>query len=346
MYYYVRYYLVSLKNMKRFTKFAILIVLLVGLLFLGWYYASGKFLKKIVVGPKWVNQAQYAGLFVAKDRGLYRNNGLNVEIHEFGFETNTIDDLIKGVVDVAYTTPEELLIAIDQGAPLVAVASFYQVSPMTVVSLVGSSVETPADFKGKILGNKGGTVEEDVLYGLMLKSVGLTEKDATIKKIGFDMKELDDLKLKSADIIDLYRTDQLYFFNREKIKYNLIYPERFGINSFTDIMVVRKDWLKENGSSLKAFLRATIDGWKLAIIDPESAVMTTLKYVTAKDYKDFDYEKFILEQSIPLVKPTTESSIGVMETAKWEKLQTVLMKSGYVRNHKEMGAVFTNDYLP
>lgn len=332
--------------MKLILRIGGLVFLLGVAIGVGWFLASGKMLQKITVEPKWINQAQYTGLFVADDRGLYRRNGLKVQIKEFGFETDTLADLLAGKTDMAFTTPEQMLLAVDQGAQLVAIAAFYQISPMSIVSLVGSGIETPADFKDKVLGNKAGNVEENLLYGLMLKEVGLTEKDTTIKKVGLESRELDDLKMRTVDTIDLYRTDQLYFFKREKVKYNLIYPERFGVNSFTDILVVRKDWLNENAEAVKSFLRATIDGWRLAIADQESAIATTLKYVTSEAYKDFDYEMFILEQSTPLIRPTSESNIGIMDVNKWNKLAGALQKAGYLKNNIDVNTVFTNSYLP
>ena len=304
-----------------------------------------KFITTVTVEPKWVNQAQFAGLFVAKERGYFYFNGLNVNIKEFGYESNTLEDLAYGKVDFALTTPETLLMAIDQGADLVAVAAYYQIAPMVIVSLKNSGINSPADFKGKLLGNKGGNIEEDLLYSLMLGLVGISKKDTKIVNIGFGTKEVDDLKMGTADTIDLYRTNELYFFNKSGVKYNLIYPEQFGVNSFSDVLVVKRDLLKEKPQVVKAFVRASIQGWEKALSDNRMAVNDTLKYVTVPEYKDFDYEMYIVQQSLPLIKSFTNQAIGIMETNKWGKIYENMKRSGLIKGNFAIQDVFTNELL-
>ena len=71
-------------------------------------------------------------------------------------------------MDFALISAEELLIARSSGVPVKAVAAIYQISPYALVALSDSEIETPADFKGKTLGSKGGKVEEELFYLLLL----------------------------------------------------------------------------------------------------------------------------------------------------------------------------------
>jgi len=303
-------------------------------------------LKTVVFEPKWVNQAQFAGIFVAKERGYFQMNGLNVVIKEFGFETNTVKDVADGKVDMVLTTPEALLKAVDGGADLVAVASYFQSSPMLIVTLRDSGISSPADFKGKLLGNKGGNIEEELLYALLLNSVGLSTSEAKIVNVGFETRETDDLRLRTVNVIDLYRTDELYFFNRDKIAYKLIYPEQFGINTFSDILVVRRDYLNKNQKTIKAFIKASIQGWEKALSDYNLAVGDTLKNVTDANYKDFDHQMFIIKQSAPLIRPSPAQSIGAMEADRWSNLYLQMHKAGLVTRNINVDEIFTNSLLP
>jgi len=303
-------------------------------------------LKKVTVGPKWVNQAQFAGLFTAKEKGYYRRLGLDVSFREFGTGTDLIADLVSGKTDFAITSAEEYLLAKDKGSPVMAIAVFYQTSPYALVSSKDSGITKPTDFKGKILGSKSGKIEEDLVYEILLNSVGLTKQDATIKVVGFDKREVDNIAENNVDVIDLYRTDQLYYFDKEKVEYNIIYPEQYGIGLFNDVLVTRTDLINKSPKMVHNFVKASVDGWNEALKDEKKAIKYTLKHVTAENYKDVDYESYILKQSAPLIRPNSNSKIGFMEYSTWDKMYSQMKSRGFIKNNFSVNDLFTNEFLP
>lgn len=329
----------------------LLIVLLVVLfscagIWMYFRYRTQIILKRVVVGPKWVNQAQFAGMFTAKERGFYQNRGLDVSFKEFSDDTDRVDDLMKKRTDFTLMSAEEFLHYRSEGVPIKAIAAFYQISPLAVVSLSEKMIESPADLKGKKLGNKGGKMEEKLIYDLLLSSVGLREADVNTVKLGFDHHELDDLREGRSDTVDLYRTDQLYLFDKAKVDYEIIYPELFGINIFNDILVVREELAEADPEVIRDFLAATVQGWEQVLLDPSGAVEETLKYVTAGEYKDRDYQRYILEQSLPLIKPDANSVMGMMTYFQWNRLYEQMVQSGLVKGGLSVERVFTIEFLP
>ncbi|MCA9308282.1 MAG: ABC transporter substrate-binding protein [Patescibacteria group bacterium] len=331
---------------KIYKKVGALIVLFFLFLGVGFYaYTnSNYYTTHVVVGPKWVNQAQFAGMYVAQSKGIYKRQGLDVSFKEYDVETNQFEDLLSGNTDFALVSAEEFLESVSNGAPITAIAIIYQVSPYTVVSLAANNINTPADFKGKILGNKGGKLESAIFYRLMLNSVGLTEKDVTVKNLGFDMHEYENL-LTGTDVIGLYRTDQLYFFEQSGHQYTLINPENYGINGFNDILITRNDMIASNPELVQAFVSSTIEGWEYAIANPKDAVDITLEYVTNPNYLDVDYELFILNKSIPLVKPDQNTRVGSMTFAQWNKLYSQLVQKGFLSADLDITKVYTTEFL-
>jgi ABC-type nitrate/sulfonate/bicarbonate transport system substrate-binding protein len=331
------------KNKKNILLVVLIFLLVVVSGFLLWRFIP---LKKVTVGPKWVNQAQFAGLFTAKEKGYYRKNGLDVSFREFGTGTDLIADLVSGKTDFTITSAEEYLLARDNGSPVMAIAVFYQTSPYALVSSIDSGITNPTDFKGKVLGSKSGKIEEDLVYEILLNSVGLTKQDATIKIVGFDKREVDNIAEKKVDVIDLYRTDQLYFFDKEKIGYNIIYPEQYGIGLFNDVLVTRTDLINKDSKLIHGFVKASIEGWDEALKNKKKAITYTLKYVTAENYKDVDYETYILEQSAPLIKQNSNSRIGLMEYMVWNKMYSQMKSRGFIKNNFSVNDLFTNEFLP
>jgi len=302
-------------------------------------------LTKITVSPKWLNQAQFAGMFLAQEDGLYKDQGLEVEFKEFQFQKDTTDDLLNGSIDFAITSAEVFLTLVDQGEDVIALGAIYQQSPYVIVSLKEKNITSPADFKGKILGNKGGKLEENLFYDSLASSIGLSYKDLDIKEVGFEQKEIDDLLAGDVDAIDVYQTDQLYFFDKEGIEYNVIYPERFGINLYNDIIVGRREFVENNKELVEKFITSTMQGWKEAIENPQKAIKATMKYVTNEEYLDENYEKFILENSIPLINPNKNQPIGIMTFKKWEELYQNMKNRNLITNDIDVYNIFTNEYI-
>lgn len=333
------------KKKKNLLLFCFLVIIILGIgILLIWRAVYP--VKKVVVGPKWVNQAQFAGLFTAKEKGYYRKYGLDVSFREFGSGTDLIEDLVSGKTDFTITSAEEYLLARDKGKQVMAVAAFYQVSPYALVAASDSGIKSPADFKGKTLGSKSGKIEEDLVYNILLGTVGLTNKDITLEVVGFDKREVDNIKEKRVDVIDVYRTDQLFYFDKENVSYNIIYPEQYGAGLFNDILVTRSSLISENPKLVKSFVKASIDGWNEALNNQKKAVEYTLKYVTSESYKDPQYESYILAESKPLIKPSSNSRVGLMTYSMWNQIYGQMRNGGFIKNNFLINDLFTNEFLP
>lgn len=302
--------------------------------------------KKIVnVSLKWKHQAQFAGMYVAKEKGYYSRKGLEVNLLEFDSNKNQIENLKNGNLDFILLSPEEFINYIDEGYDLMAVAAFYQTSPLAIVSLKDKGIKTPADFLGKKLGNKGGGVEEELIYKIILDRFGINENQIETKKLSFEKTELNNLLDNDVDAIGLYRTDQLYFFEKEGIEFNLIKPEQFGVNVSNDVLVTTREIFEKNPELIKNFIVATINGWEYAINNPEKAVDLTLEYVVFEPYKDRDYEKYILENSIPLIRPKNSEVIGYIDNLKFRNLYDVMKRAGFIEKNFEISNYYTNRFL-
>ena len=301
---------------------------------------------EVTFSPKWVNQAQFAGIFVAKEKGFYRRVGLEVNIDEFESGDSVLEDITSGSSEFALLNANQFLKAVSEGEDLVAVAAFYQVSPYILASLKSDKVTTPSQFGGKALGVKGTNNQEAyTIYRLTLASAGVNENDVRFVDLPFGPSERDDLLEGRADVIGFYRT-RLYQFDKDGLLYNLIYPEQYGAALYNDVLVVRREYLDENPKQVRNFLKATVQGWQYAFANQEEAIILTLGYVTEDSYKDIEYEKFILSASQELMLPTRNTKIGEMDLSRWQRFYDNLVDRGLLERSFEIGDVVTTDYLP
>lgn len=333
------------------NKYVLFIILIVLIIFSIYYFGKGygdrlNTPAEITFSPKWVNQAQFAGIFIAKDLGYYSKNGLKVNVKEFALGSSVMDDLESGKAQLGLMSANEFLINVSEGKKITAVAAFFQVSPFMLASLRTNPVSSPTELKGKVLGIKGGPgAEGQIVYNLLLHSAGLKEEDATFKYLPFGDSEKQDLINGKVDIIGFYR-DELYHFNQDQIAFVPIYPEQYGSSLYNDVLVVTDKFLAENPDVVKVFLKSTIDGWKYAYKHKEEALSVTMRYVTKDNYKDIDYERYILKGQEPLMTSDGSIEIGKMDGERWQRFYDVLKNENLLKGSFDVKSVFTNNYLP
>ena len=101
---------------------------------------------------KWVTQAQFAGYYVAKEKGFYDEAGLDVTIKAGGPDINPSQVIAGGGADVVVDWMPSALATREKGVPLVNIAQIFQQSGMMLTCRKDSGIKTPADFKGHTLG--------------------------------------------------------------------------------------------------------------------------------------------------------------------------------------------------
>jgi len=224
---------------------------------------------------KWVAQAQFGGYFVAKEKGFYTDEGLDVEIKPGGPDIAPEQVIAGGGADVIVTWMAAALAARDKGVNLVNIAQPYKKAGMELVCPADGPVKTEADFKGKTLG-VWFFGNEYPFYAWMNK-IGLsTEGGAdgvTVLKQSFDVQPLIQ---KQADCISVmtyneywqlidagYKAEDLIVFN---------YTE-MGNDLLEDGLYVMQDKLADPAFKEKMvkFVRASMKGWEYAIANPDEA---------------------------------------------------------------------------
>jgi ABC-type nitrate/sulfonate/bicarbonate transport system substrate-binding protein len=301
--------------------------------------------EKVVVRLGWLGSAQFGGMYVAKEKGFYQEEGLDVDLKEYENGLNNVDQVVSNSATFSITAPIEILIARQSGKPVKAVATIYQISPLAFMSLKTAGITSPSDLKGKVLGIKGGTPQTRLKYLALLEKAGLTEKDVTFKNLDYSTSEVSDILEGRADIIDVYRTNQPYELEQKGIAYNLLLPEVYGVTGYGDTIITTDSIIKTKPSVVKGFVTATAKGWEYATVHPEEALQIIAKYQN-KLYSDPKLEKYILTQSIPLVQVTGGRSIGTMDYVTWNEASIRMKTGGLLPNNFDVTTAYTTQFLP
>jgi|GEM_PF-3757868 len=144
-----------------------------------------KILEEVIVQPVWVPNAQYAGLYVAMERGFYEKEGLKVKINEYDEKRAVKDYVLSGEAHFGIDGGDQVIIAHSEGKPLRALAVIYRLNPVAFAVHQDLNVRSPKDLKGKKIGFLPDNTS--VIMKALLGRYGLSEKDIEWVPYGYDL---------------------------------------------------------------------------------------------------------------------------------------------------------------
>ena len=211
----------------------------------------------------WINDAEFAGYFVAIDNGYYTAEGLDLTYLPGGPDVIPESTIVAGKADLALTTPDTTVKAIvDQGAKFKIIGAQYQKNPVGIVSLAAKPIKTPQDLVGKTLAVPPVNV---ISVEAMLKLNNIDKSQVNIVPYAYDPTPL----VKGEIDASLDFTTNVPFTIKqagpEAVSF-LLYDAGFTI--FNDTVVVTEETLKNKRKELVAWLRASRQGWYENLKDP------------------------------------------------------------------------------
>jgi ABC-type nitrate/sulfonate/bicarbonate transport system substrate-binding protein len=317
--------------------------------YLGWKIIKqkdgSKPLEKVSVQLDWLNSAEFAGMYAARDKGFYKAAGIDVEFKELPDGLDLEADVAGGKSEFGVATGTEVVYSIAHGDKIRTLAVFYQTTPEVFASLKSTKIKTVADFKGKTLGSTGGNKEAVVLYKALLARAGLKLSDVKMKDLDFSTDVPDDLLLHKADVVDAYRTDETFQMNKKGLVYDQLLPENYGISIYGDCLIASQKFIDGHRDLVKGFVQATIAGWQYALDHQEEALAIIAKYEN-NTYQNADLEKYILIHSSELVKPTLGTAIGNMNYTDWKQAINAIESAGLIKPGLDPAEVYSTEFLP
>ncbi len=327
--------------MKKFTLLAV-VAILVFVMFLTIRNKSSlnnpkiEEIKKVSLRLKWLDQAQFAGYYIAENEGLYKDNGLEVTINPGGPEVSPIQMVVTKVNDFGITGADQIILAREKGLPVVALAVIYKDTPVAIGSMKKNGITSSKDLVGKKMGIIYGRDEETVYRALLAKENIDSKK---INEIAL-LVGLSQLTTGAIDAQILYEINEPILLAQQGFEVNLIKPRDFGIRFYADVLFATEDMIKNNPEEVRGFIKASVEGWNLAFENPEKAIDEVL---SANNSLDRDHQAKFLELSKPLI--TGYGEIGYSEKEVWEEMQNTLIAQNILKSPIDIDKTFTNDFL-
>jgi NitT/TauT family transport system substrate-binding protein len=300
-----------------------------------------KALTDVTVQLKWIHQAQFAGLYVAQEKGYFAEEGFNVGFLEGGQGIDSAQALISGKADFAVITPEDILIRRSQGADIVAIAAIYRRSAVVYLSLPGTGIIRPSDFAGKtatVTGHDGAVRDLEFQFRALIKKMGVDSD--TLRYVPYDPDYTDFIQ-GDTDITAAFLTSGVIKLRQKGYLPNIIWPGDYGIHFYSDTLATTETMIARHPERVTGFVRACLKGWAEAIGNPEYAVSVSLKNAKTPDAW---FQTAMMDAQSPLIH-TGSGPIGWMEPDIWQGMYQVMMTQGLISEPLDVRNAYSMAFL-
>ena len=243
-------------------------------------------LEKVSLQLLWLDQFQFAGYYMAKEKGFYKDADLEVDIRKYSnrYSKNVsiVDDVISGKSNYGIGR-SNLITEKSKGKDIVALASIFQSSPLILLALESSKINNMDDLKDKRIMLTNSTIGTTSIKA-MLVSHGISLNSKNIQPHSFN---LNDLINKKTDLMGSYISNEPYVLNQKGIKYKIFSPKNEGYDFYSDILFTSSKEISLHPERADRFLNASLKGWKYAFDNIEETVDLILtKYNSQNKTKD------------------------------------------------------------
>lgn len=289
-------------------------------------------LKNVSLMPLWEPQAQFAGFYVALDKGIYKQHGINLNILKAGPGHSPAEALETGVADFAIFWLTTALQHCSAGTKLVNLAQIIQQSSMMLVSKKTAGIKTIDDMEGKKVGLWEGDVSIPprtlfARYRIAVREVRQSQTVNLFLRGGVDVA--------SAMWFNEYHTILNSGIDPDEL--NVIFLRDQGMNFLEDGIYTMQPTIDKDPALVAAFVNASLEGWRYAFQHPDEALDIVIKHMREAHLPaNRMHQKWMLERMQDLMNPVNpQGKLGDLVTRDYEAVARVMQRDGLIRNYPD-----------
>lgn len=282
---------------------------------------KAKSLEKISIQLDWLHQFQFAGYYIANEKGYYKDEGLEVEIKEFDFGINIIGDVLSKKSEYG-VGKSSLIIDRLENKKVIILAAIYQNSPMVLISLKNSKIHKPINLRNKNV-MLTPNARSAASINSMIISQGLKLKDINFQEHSFKLQDLID---GNTDAMGCYLSNEPYLLKEKNIDFTIHNPSDYGFDFYGGLLFTSEKELNNKPLRVNKMYNATIKGWTYAFNNVEE----TAKLIYDKfNTQNKSLESLIFEgNTLKGLAKFKEGLLGNIDLKKIEEMKRLYLLLG------------------
>ncbi len=286
----------------------------------------------------WTPNTNYSGIYAAIEEGYYDEQDLRIDVIEA--PGSVVQMVAAGQAEFGISYQEEVTYARSNDIPVLSIAAIIQNNTSGFASLKDREIVTPADFEGKSYGGWGSPVEEAMIKALM------EDYDADFDQVDIvTTGEVDSLIVieREADFAWIYYGWTGIEAELKGMELNFIElrKEEPDLNYYTPVIITSENLAENNPDLAERFMKATDDGYRLAIEDPDRAAVHLLNHAP-----ELDEELVRASQKWLADKYQADAETwGIQDHEIWERYGQWLYRYDLIDDLPDFEEAFTNQFL-
>jgi NitT/TauT family transport system substrate-binding protein len=288
---------------------------------------------------QWVTQAQFAGYYIALDKGWYAQEGIDLTIIPGGPDHDPGNLVGSASRDFGTVLLADLAVAVQEGKQVIGIAQIQQSNGLLLVSKASSGVQTPKDLRGKRVSVWLGSWETQ--FNALMSQQSISSEDFSLVSQGYGVTPFlnDEVDVASAMSYNEYYTILESGIRREDL--NIINYGNFGLDFPGDTLFTSRALLEQNPDLCVRMVRASLRGWQYAIEHPEEAVDSVLKHDQTGVQTRAHQMSMMTE--ISKLTLTAGGTLGYSDAAALQKTLDTLMQFNILKDSVQPADVITNE---
>ena len=293
---------------------------------------------KVKIRLDWKGGAQHAPFYFGKQRGYYKDEGLDLDVISGSGSSDTIKQIGSKAVEFGLVDALVLVQGAQQRVPAKSIAAYYQRTPIVLISPQAKPVTNPRQLlDGVKLGSKKGSATFQGLVALLAAN-NMTIEQIKLVDIGFGVQPL---LVKQVDAIMGFSMNEPIEAESGGMAVSLMPISDYGVNTYGLTLVANPDFMQQKPDVVKAFMKATVRSVAETTKDPAGAVAAV---AAAAAETDAAREAKVLQHTIPYwqSKDTETGGFGAQTGERWRDTIDVAKKLGLIETSLRPEDVYVN----
>ena len=323
--------------MKKISKILILCLILVLAVSCG----KSKNNQKIKIVLDWVPNTNHTGLYVAKNLGYFKEEGLDVEIVQPP-EGSTTALIGAGGAEFGISFQDTLAksFAKESPVPVTAVAAILQHNTSGIISLKEKGIDSPKKLEGKKYATWEDNIEQAILKKLVTDDKGDFSK---VKLIPYTITDVVTGLKTNVDAVWVYYAWDGIATERAGLQTNFLKIRDYGeeLDYYSPVIIANNDFLKKNPEIAKKVLKAIKKGYEYAMKNPEESAK-----ILVKNSPELDINLVTASQKwISKEYQSDAKEWGIIDGNRWNRFYEWLYKNKAVEREIPKNFGYSNEYL-
>lgn len=295
-------------------------------------------LRKVTIAMGFIPNVQFAPVYVALERGYFREGGLDVTL-DYGMETDLLQRVGSNELQFALASGDQVILARANGLPIRYVLNWYRRFPVCVVSMAEQGITEPHHLVGKTVGTPAMAGASYIGWLAFLEETGLAPDSVRLQVIGYT--QVASLVEKRVDAAICYALNEPIQLAQAGYDIHVFYLDRYT-RLVSNGLITNDRTIKEEPKLVRGVVRAFLRGLRDTLDDPDAAFAISRKMIPEMDESTAKLQRAVLQECLNYWRG---EKLGASRLEDWEESVALLKRLNLLTTEIRPEMLYTNQFV-